>query len=305
MKEIIKQFEHEFMRIMTILIMVFMMIPVVAQNKRALVVGISEYQKTDNIAWSTIHGANDANLISSMLKKQGFKTTKLCNKSATALQIRKELNKLTASCKPGDIVYLHFSCHGQPFEDTDGDEEDGWDESIIPYDALMVYNKGKYEGANHIVDDELYTYFRKIRNAIGNKGFLCVVVDACHAGGASRGEEGEDDEDEIFVRGTKRGFSPNGKEFRPRINASGNFQIPIEKGLSNIMVLEACRSYQSNYEIKQSGKYFGPLSYYINVALTKHKMQDWTKWVQEVKKLMNTDNRLTRQNMVYETSLKQ
>ena len=26
--------------------------------------------------------------------------------------------------KAGDMVYLHFSCHGQPVEDLDGDEED-------------------------------------------------------------------------------------------------------------------------------------------------------------------------------------
>jgi hypothetical protein len=32
---------------------------------------------------------------------------------------------------PGDIIYLHFSCHGQPFEDMNGDEADGWDESYL------------------------------------------------------------------------------------------------------------------------------------------------------------------------------
>ena len=166
-----------------------------AQTKRALVVGISVYTRTDNNMWGTIHGANDADLILPVLKKQGFKSTKICNNTATAKRIRKELCDLITSCKSGDVVYIHFSCHGQPFEDLNGDEEDGWDESLVPYDALMAYNKNEYEGQNHITDDELHTYLQKIRKAVGTRGYVCVVIDACHAGGSSRGEEEIEDED--------------------------------------------------------------------------------------------------------------
>ena len=265
--------------------------------------GISEYQKNGENSWGAIHGANDAELITSVLKKQGFKTTKLCNKIATAKRIRKGLNDLYASCKSGDIVYIHFSCHGQPFEDMNGDEEDGWDESIIPYDALMAYNKGKYEGENHITDDELHSYFQKIRKAVGAKGLVCVVLDACHSGGSFRGED-EMDDDELYVRGTKRGFSSQGKEFRPRINAKGHYHIPQESGLADIVVMEACRSYQSNYEINQDGTHYGPLSYYVGQVLAKQPMQHNLNWVLETKKMMDADKRLIRQNMVYETSMK-
>ena len=114
----------------------------------------------------------------------------------------------------------------------------------------------------------------------------------------------EDDEEEIYIRGIKKGFSPNKKDFIPRISKNGNFSIPQESGLSDIIVLEACRSYQSNYEIKQSGKYLGPLSYYITQVLSKQPFAHSIDWVLEVKKLMNADKRLTRQNMVYETSIK-
>lgn len=276
-----------------------------AQTKRALVVGISQYQQLGENSWAIIHGANDAELITPVLRKHGFNITKICNKAASANRIRKEITNMIASCRKGDIVYLHFSCHGQPFEDLNGDEEDGWDESIIPYDALMVYSKGKYEGANHITDDELNFYFRKLRKAVGATGFVCIVIDACHAGGASRGDdEMDEDEEEIFVRGTKRGFSPRGKDFRPRISSKGNYKIEQEAGLANILILEACRSYQSNYEIKQSGNYFGPLSYYVCQVLTRKNISANLDWVLEVKKMMDCDRRLSRQNMVYETSFK-
>lgn len=287
------------------LIMTFMIQSMTAQTKRALVVGISEYEKSDNNAWGAIHGANDADLILPILKEQGFKSTKICNKAATAKRIRKGLSDLVLLCKSGDVVYIHFSGHGQPFEDINGDEEDGWDESLVPYDAQMFYKKNEYEGQNHITDDELHTYLQKIRKAVGTRGYVCVVIDACHAGGSSRGEEeNEDEDDELYVRGTKKGFSPNGKEFRPRINAKGAFQIPQESGLSDIIILEACRSYQSNYEIKQSGKYYGPLTYYISQVLSKRKLTCSIDWITEVDSLMKTDRRLIRQNMVYETTIK-
>lgn len=289
-------------RLLACLITISIGLSLMGQTKRALVVGISDYPQTDANSWALIHGVNDADLVTSVLKKQSFKVTKICDKAATANKIRTELKKMIVSCHQGDIVYLHFSCHGQPFEDQDGDEEDGWDESIIPYDAKMQYNKGKYEGTNHIIDDELYGYLQKMRKAVGEKGMICVVIDACHSGGSSRGEE--DEETQMFVRGTKNAFSPSGKDFRPRINAKGNFQIPKDTDSGNIVILEACRSYQSNYEIKESGKYYGSLSYYVSQVLEQKALSLNLDWVMEVKKMMDADTRLIRQNMVYETSLK-
>ena len=289
-------------RIIVYIILLALSFPSFSQTKRALLVGISDYGQTGANSWNSIHGSNDVEMLIPTLKKQGFKTKSICNKTATAIRIRKELSSLAASCKRGDVVYIHFSCHGQPFEDRNGDEEDGWDESIIPYDAPKVFIKGKYEGANHILDDELHGYFQRIRQSIGATGFLCVVIDACHAGGSQRGEDF--DEDEPICRGTKDAFSPNGKTYRPRVNTNGHFTIPSGDKLGNIVILEACRSYQSNYEITQDGKYYGPLSYYINKALSTHNLTPNMKWVQEVKRLMDSDRRLTKQNMVYETSLK-
>ena len=265
--------------------------------------GISNYSSNSATQWTDIHGANDVELLATTLKSQQFKITKVTNQQATAKRIRKELISLANSCKPGDMVYIHFSGHGQPFEDKNGDEEDGWDEAIIPYDAQKVYIKGKYEGANHILDDELNGYFNQIRNKVGTKGFLCVVIDACHSGGAARGDELEED-DEIFIRGTQDGFSSNGRAYRPRINTNAHFVINSTGTQGGILILEACRSYQSNCEIKQDGQYYGPLSYYINSVLKATPLSKSLTWVQEVKRKMDRDRRLTRQNMVYETSLK-
>lgn len=276
---------------------------IIAQSKKAFLVGISNYENSDSEdTWPAIHGSNDVELISATLKHQGFKTKILQEKQATANKIRKELKSFSSSLHAGDMVYLHFSCHGQPFEDTEPfDEEDGWDESLIPYDAKMAFSEGSYEGTNHILDDELYDFITSIRRTVGPKGFLCVVIDACHAGGSSRGDE--DEENVVYKRGTAKGFSSSGKLYRPRINTNGYFKVPSSSELAHVLILEACRSYQSNYEIKQEGKYYGPLSYYVNQTLLSNPFAKDLSWVLEVKKQMDADIRLVRQNMVYETSL--
>jgi len=271
-----------------------------AQTKRAFLVGISNYPQTGEQSWNNIHGANDVNLISNTLNSQSFKITSLTDKATTAKRIRKGLNDLVSSCEPGDMVYLHFSCHGQPFEDLDGDEEDGWDEALIPFDAKKIYVKGKYEGANHITDDELNGYLKSIRSKVGLQGFVYVIIDACHAGSSYRGEE---EEDSIIVRGTNTGFSASNRQYTPRIDKRGIIKIEKGANLANIYILEACRSYQVNTEIKVNGKYYGPLSFYVNKTLQNTKLNNNPSWTNKVVSLLNKDTRLVRQNIVIETSM--
>ena len=269
---------------------------VLAQNKRALLVGISDYQYINKYGgWNNIHGKNDVDLLYPTLKRNGFVVSCISDKGATKAGISKALSVLASQCKVGDIVYLHFSTHGQPFEDDNGDEDDGWDESIVPVDAPIEYTKGKYEGENHLIDDELHKFCTRIRKAIGTKGMLYVVIDACHAGKASMGIEEE------VIRGTKAGFTRSGKYYRPQKLERGNFyQIPSSTSLGNVMFIEACRSYQVNKEIVEKGKYYGALSYYINQVLSNQQLTNDSKWVDKVRVMMSKDHRLTNQNMVIE-----
>ena len=269
-----------------------------AQNKRALLVGISDYQCIYKYGgWNNIHGKNDIDMLNTTLKESGVSVSCLYDRGATKAGISKALNVLASQCKVGDIVYLHFSTHGQPFEDLSGDEDDGWDESIVPVDAPIEFTKGKYEGENHLIDDELHEYCTKIRKAIGTKGMLYVVIDACHAGKASMGIE------EDVIRGTKAGFTRSGKYYRPQKIEKGNYyNIPSSPTLGKVVFIEACRSYQVNKEIVENGKYYGALSYYINQVLSKQELTNDSKWVGKVRDMMSKDHRLTNQNMVIEYS---
>lgn len=218
-------------------ILIFSSLHLPAQIKRALVIGIGE-QKDKN--WSKINGDKDVPLVQQMLQKVGYADIRtLVNKQATKAGIVSAFKKLTAQCAAGDIVYIHFSGHGQQVTDVNGDEKDGWDEAWIPYDAYLCYNEKKDKGEKHLIDDELYTLLTAIRNKIGDSGKMLVVVDACHSGDSSRGQDDE------IVRGVKEEFViPVGKK------------KTAEKLPEQWITLSACKDYQLNQEMKnpQVGK---------------------------------------------------
>ncbi len=298
----IEYHKHPFHRRCATMILVLLICEcmTVYASKHALLIGISQYPqyKEADDSWQPIHGANDVALLSPTLRKQGFHVTSLTNAHATADAIRKSLSALCSRVQKNDIVYIHFSCHGQPYEDLNGDEEDGWDETIVPFDARRRFSE-HYDGHNHILDDELELIINKIRRRAGHAGCIYVIVDACHSGGASRDEKPTDDE--LFIRGTDCGFSPMGKKFIPKINRHSHFKVRQDTTLAKVCYIESCRSYQTNAEIKENGMFYGPLSFYINKTLKSWTLNDDTRWITRVVKFMSTDKRLIRQNPVIET----
>ena len=256
-----------------------------AQKRNALLVGISTYG--DNTGWKNIHGANDVDLMKSVLN--GFSIRELKNANATYDNITKE----------GDIVYIHFSGHGQPFEDINGDEQDGWDESFVPFDAHLYYEQNVYSGNKHLTDDILNIYLIKIRKKIGEHGILYVTIDACHAGNSYR--ESEED----IYRGTGKGFSKNNKIYKVPKTQKRYFKIDDIRGYSPIVMLEACQSHQRNTEIYIKDTYYGPLTYAIYKTLQTKSIDKQAKWTKDLDSTMqDLLPSWNRQKMVVECSIK-
>ena len=269
-----------------------------AQRKRAFLVGISHYDTAlTGYQWNNINGVEDVNLLSPILKNQGFTVSALIDEQATYQNITDQLSSFVNKTKKGDIVYLHFSTHGQPVEDINGDEEDGWDEAIVPIDAYKQYRKGVYEGKNHLLDDQLNAIVKKLRTKIGFSGILYVVIDACHAGTSSRAND-------ETVRGTKVGFTYNNKVFKPSAQKKSHYMIEASTKMSHVIFLEACRPDQVNMEIKVEGKRYGPLSYNIAQTLQQSPIStNATLFLNNVKASIMKEGRWpNNQNLVTETS---
>lgn len=153
-------------------------------DKRALVIGLGRYADS---SWPEINGDNDIEPICRMLKSNGFEDIReLRNEFATFKAIRHELMMLALKSQPSDIVYIHFSGHGQRMSDIDRDElTDNRDECWIPYDAMRSPGPD-YKGEFHITDDLLNNMLTPIAEAVGSGGAVIVVADACHSGDSTR-----------------------------------------------------------------------------------------------------------------------
>lgn len=285
-------------RIVVLVMSVLLVLPVFSQRKRAFMVGISNYDTAlTGYQWNNINGVEDVNLISPILKKQGFYLLTLLDEQATFDNITRQLSAFVSKTKKGDVVYLHFSTHGQPVEDQNGDEKDGWDEAIVPIDAYKIYKKGTYEGKKHLLDDQLNKYVVKLREKIGPSGMLYVVIDACHAGTSSRAND-------ETVRGTKVGFTANNKVFKPSITKKSHYKIEASTKWANVLFIEACRPDQVNKEVKVGSKSYGPLSYNIAQALSVKPISLNAKdFIEAIKaSILKGGKWPNNQNMVIESS---
>jgi len=80
--------------------------------------------------------------------------------------------RLTEISEPGDVIFIQFSGHGGQMKDQDGDEEDGFDEILIP---------GDYKESGQIVDDDIYSEFvSKVPAGV----HVVALIDCCHSGTA-------------------------------------------------------------------------------------------------------------------------
>ena len=242
-------------------------------KKRAFLVGISKYRANGRTAWGNIHGKEDVDSLAPALAKKGFAITTLVNEEATYQGITGSLKKLISETKKGDVIYIHFSCHGQPVEDGllksyPKDEKDGYDEAIVPIDAGRTYSPNGYKGEKHLIDDELNGYIKSLRTRIGPKGMLYVTIDACHAGESSRkGIE--------TVRGTNEALTSQAStKYNPPRDIIRHYDVEKALNLSPVLFIEACKARERNTEIRIMGKEFGALSYNIWCALNQMRSFD-------------------------------
>ena len=271
-------------------ILLLLSLSVSAQTKRALVIGLGEQQDK---AWNKINGDKDVPLVQGMLKNAGFKSvTTLVNRQATKTGIVGAFKRLTASCKQGDVVYIHYSGHGQQMTDVHNDEKDGLDECWIPYDAYRKAN-ATYHGEKHLTDDELNVYLNAIRNKIGAKGKLLVVIDACHSGDSTRGDDDEivrGVEDTLVVdsqnvRGLYETFEMI-KSFFAGDNGKENVINTKAKPLAERWItISACRSDQVNVEMKKPA--VGKLTYALWKELENSDKVNNDEFIRRIRKFVN------------------
>jgi len=245
--------------------------------KKALCIGINNYPGTHMDLQGCV---NDAQDWSAALTERGYKTTLLLDDQATKAAMVDAMSKLIASGAKGDSLIITYSGHGTYQPDTDGDEVDGLDEALCPYDLQT--------GGSALIDDEIKIIFAARKPGVR----LLLIADSCHSGTVTRAAKAESDAD------TRPRFMPMGnwlpasqlpknlagKTAQTIVAPSGT--SPLNSGLDKQvgdLLLAGCKEGPNNYsyDAKIKGRYNGAFTYYALKSLKALKPEatyaDWYK----------------------------
>lgn len=249
------------------------MAPSPNNNKHALVIGIDKYPQLG--ARYDLKGCvNDAQLMASVLKDtfsfpEG-NITRLLDEQATRQGILQAMKQLADRLADDDVVVVHYSGHGSQMRDREGDEPDGFDETIVPHDS----GRGSRPNLD-ISDDEIYAWLVELTKITP---YLTLIFDCCHSGTIARDAFGarsrwvERDERPleelppspvagVLTRGTLRDIGPSG-------------WLPLG---DRYVLIAGCRDEESSYEYgpKESGldATHGALTFFLTRELLKASSQ--------------------------------
>ncbi len=282
---------------------------------KAFLVGINKYPG------APLQGCvNDVNDVRAMLTKlYGVADSNmhvLLDSQATAVNIDRGLQWLAepddgangGTDKAGQppVRLFHFSGHGTFVPDKNGDEPDGSDEALVPYD---------YKTAGMIIDDTLRaTYSKFTKNT-----HLLLLMDCCHSGSIQRG-----------LRGTRFRFLPVTAQVQEQIDAAkeryeaqrkafvhqeirslraitfsddeldkridgllGKFDkkhFGQEEVKGNVVLLSGCRADQTAADAKFGKRFNGALSYYLLDTLGQAKGKlSYQQVVEQVARLLKSN----------------
>ncbi|HBY93424.1 MAG: caspase family protein [Ardenticatenaceae bacterium] len=155
--------------------------------KKALLVGINTYPG------APLRGClNDVDQMHQLLTSQfGFSAENvrmLRDAEATTQGIVQGLTWLAeGDSDPAAVRVFHYSGHGTLTPDQNGDEPDGSDECIVPYD---------YPAAGFMTDDTLATLYDRFPRTSN----LTLVMDCCHSGTIQRLDDPQNPGEDIVYR---------------------------------------------------------------------------------------------------------
>ncbi len=196
------------------------------------------------------------------------------NKAATKSGIMEAIKvHLIGKVKRGGTAVFYFSGHGQQVKDNNGDELDGLDESIVPYDAAMRFEPGKYEGDLHFRDDELGEPMTALRKKLGKNGHLLLILDSCHSGTGTRGLSTARGTDVIMA---DQGYIASRADTLPVDNNALVNETRDKKQLATMVSFFGASANQLNYEtISAKGEEVGSLTYAFSQVF-EQATKEWT-----------------------------
>lgn len=225
------------------------------------------------------------------------------NSIPTRANILSAFRWLRNGAKAGDSLILHYSGHGGSVKDTDGDEEDGMDETLIPVD---------YQKAGHIVDDEIHDVLcRGLPKGVR----LTAIMDCCHSesmldlpfiytvDGDLQVIETSKNEGIATLVGAGARFLLDGNKKKAASKISSGMKKVLAGGKggdsaakektiqtrsteADVIQFSGCRDSQTSADAQIGGEATGAMSYALITALKKNKNQNYTHLLQSMRQIL-------------------
>ena len=228
------------------------------QNRWAVIVGIDRYPSFS--PEGQLEGCvRDALEMSRVLRERfGFSQNRmkvLLNDEAKRDSILGALEDLEGRVKEDDVVVVHYSGHGSqrrlPVEHRG--EPDGMEEVLVPYDTGHADPFPNRDISGKWIHDWLARITRITP-------YVTLILDCCHSGTAHRTDD---------LPGARiRRVPPDLREPGGRRNHKRDFKGG-PKDFTRYVVLAACRSAESAYEVVHGDKSHGAMSFFLLEELRK------------------------------------
>jgi metacaspase-1 len=227
----------------------------------------------------------------------------------TRANILSSMKWLVQNAKSGDSLFLHYSGHGGSQKDTNSDEEDGMDETLIPVD---------YEKTGIIVDNDLFDIL--VANLPKGVRLTCIM-DCCHSGSIldlpytygldSNNNITEKDNRKaliqaaikagmLFVQGNKKAALMTGVQaialhFKNRKNnnnsnggGSDDKDVTVKNVVADIIQFSGCRDNQTSADATIGGEATGAMSWSFIEAFSQNgPNQTYVQLLGNIRKQLN------------------
>lgn len=273
--------------------------------KKAVLVGIN-YFGTSNQLNGCI---NDAHNVEKFLLTQGFSQeniviltddSKMARQVPTRQNILDAMKWLVKDAQPSSSLWFSYSGHGVQVEDTNGDEEDGYDEAICPLD---------FQQSGLITDDEMHQVMvRPLPQGVR----LTALFDSCHSGSAldlpymysTKGllkepnflkDAGQDllSAFTAYNKGDNSGVMKGIKGlFNTVVNKDKAAQATeISKktntSAADVISLSGCKDDQTSADAKEQGQSTGAMSYAFISVMRQNPNQSYLTLLQEMREILS------------------
>lgn len=235
-------------------------------SKKALCIGINDYPGTDNDLSGCV---NDAKDWAAELGQRGFAVNVMLDAQCTHVALREAIKGLIHGAQKGDTLLITYSGHGTWLPDSSGDEPDGRDEGLCPWDISK---------AGPLLDDDIRQMFAA--RAAGVR--IVLLSDSCHSGSVTRGREDDLDPGQPRAR-----FMPLAAWLSagdlPKTSARPAKLVLGLKRSGGDLLLAGCLDTQFSWDTRFRGRPNGAFTYYALKTLREAAPASYEDWFKAIR----------------------